>query len=52
MTTMQTTNVAEIWYRIAWNQLPHLIPQGSGHMVANHSVGNEMVEVEKPNRNR
>ena len=23
---------AEIWYRIAWNQLTHLVPQGSGHM--------------------
>ena len=23
---------AEIWYEIAWNQLPHLDPQGSRHM--------------------
>jgi len=23
---------AEIWYRIAWNQMPHLIPHGSRHM--------------------
>ena len=22
----------EMWYRIAGNQLPHLVPQGSGHM--------------------
>ena len=36
---MQTTEkpnmrqkYAEMWYRIAWNQLPHVVPQGSGHM--------------------
>ena len=23
---------AEIWYKIAWNQLPRLVPQGSGHL--------------------
>jgi len=29
---INTKYAAEIWYRIAQNQLPHLVPQGSGHM--------------------
>ena len=29
---INTKYVVEIWYRIAWNQLPHLIPQGSGRV--------------------
>jgi len=36
MRTAETPNMrqiyAEIRYRIAWNQLPHLVPQGSGHV--------------------
>ena len=29
---MNAKYMAEIWYKIAWNQLPHLIPQFSGHI--------------------
>ena len=29
---INTKYAAEIWYRIAWNQLTRLVPQGSGHI--------------------
>ena len=45
---INTRYAAEIWYRIAWNQLPRLVPQGSRRM----RVGNQMVEVTKPNIER
>jgi len=31
ITTTTRQKCAEIWHRIAGNQLPHLVPQGSGH---------------------
>ena len=37
---------AEIWYIVAGSQLPHLVPHGSGWC---RSVGNQMVDVTKPN---
>ena len=33
---LNSKHVAEIWYRIVWNQLPHLVPQGCWHSVGNH----------------
>ena len=38
-----------IWHRIPWNQLPHFVPQGSGHV---HGAILYLAEVTKPNRNR
>ena len=29
---INTKYAVEMWHRTAWNQLPHLVPQGSGHM--------------------
>jgi len=40
-------------YDNAWNQLPHLVAQGSGHMDGAILLAiMQMVEVTKPNRNK
>ena len=44
---IKTKYAAEIWHRIAWNQLPHLVPQGSRHK----DGAIQLVEVTKPIRN-
>jgi len=46
-----TKYAAEIWYRIAWNQLPHLVPLGTGHMNGAICCWQQDGRGTKPNRN-